>query len=120
MAQPPRPGGAALKGAGGAAPKQRAAAGPDTAGKGLDPLDRDRALSLADEGGSAGAHTDAQEPRPAARPMPGPDDKATGPRRGDEAGERAPTRGEAATPAFDDTQTPAMPARIRRGNGSVE
>lgn len=111
MAQPARPGGAALK---------ERAAGLDTAGKGLDPLDRDRALSLADEGGSAGAHADAQEARPGARPTPGPDDKTAGARRDDEGGERAPARGEAATPAFDAMETPAMPTRIRRGNGSVE
>ena len=33
--------------------------------EGLDPLDRERASSLADEGGTAGAAVEAQPPRPA-------------------------------------------------------
>jgi hypothetical protein len=116
VAQAARPRGAALSSR---APKRAPA--PDTAGKGLDPLDRDRALSLADEGGSAGAHVDAQVPGPATQHPPGPDEKTTVSRRDEEAEERAPGRGGAATtPAFDDTETPAMPTRIRRGNGSVE
>ena len=57
------------------------APGSDTPARGLDPLDRDRAASLADEGGAAGARVEAQEPRKDARRTPGPDDKAGGDRK---------------------------------------
>ena len=52
----------ASPGVAGAAPEP---AGAATLTEGLDRLDQERAASLADEGGSAGAEVEAQPPQPA-------------------------------------------------------
>jgi hypothetical protein len=105
---------------------------PAPATKGLDPLDRDRAGSLADEGGAAGARVEGprgareeedrlKQAEPTPRPDPDPDPRV--PPEGDEP-ERPQERrlpGKDEIPAFDDSgDTPAIPSRVRpaaRGDG---
>jgi hypothetical protein len=90
--------------------------------KGLDALDRDRAASLADEGGSAGAQVEGPRatreeevamrqatsiPRPE-RPIPPRGDEPERPQE-----RRLPGKDEI-TPAFDDSdETPVIPSRLR-------
>ena len=90
--------------------------------KGLDALDRDRAASLADEGGAAGAQVEGPRatreeeaamsqaisfPRPE-RPVPPKGDEPERPQQ-----RRLPGKDEI-TPAFDDSdETPVIPSRLR-------
>jgi hypothetical protein len=90
--------------------------------KGLDALDRDRAASLADEGGAAGAQLEGPRatreeevamrqatsiPRPE-RPFPPRGDEPERPQE-----RRFPGKDEI-TPAFDDSdETPAIPSRLQ-------
>jgi hypothetical protein len=74
---------------------------PAPATEGLDPLDRDRAGSLAYEGGASGASVE------------GPD--APAPPEGDQPEPRRLPGNDEITPAFDeDADTPVMPRRLRR------
>jgi hypothetical protein len=119
-----------------AAPRQRRARvaltpeppAPAPATKGLDAHDRERAGSLADEGGAAGAQVEGprgtHEEEAAmneATPTPRPDPPA--PPQGDEPERpqerRLPGKDEI-TPAFDEDETPVIPTRLRpvaRGDG---
>jgi hypothetical protein len=89
--------------------------------KGLDALDRDRAASLADEGGAAGAQVEGpratlEEEAAMRRAMPIPrPDRPVPPREEPERPQerRLPGKDEI-TPAFDDSdETPAIPTRLR-------
>jgi hypothetical protein len=96
---------------------------PAPATKGLDALDRDRAASLADEGGAAGAKVEGpratrEEEVGMMRPATSiPRPERSFPPRGDEPERpqerRLPGKDEI-TPAFDDSdETPAIPSRLR-------
>jgi hypothetical protein len=99
---------------------QPSAQPPET--KGLDALDRDRAASLADEGGAAGAQLEGpratREQEVAVRQaMPTPRPEWPVPPKGDQPERpqerRLPGKDEI-TPAFDDSdETPAIPSRLR-------
>jgi hypothetical protein len=89
--------------------------------KGLDALDRDRAASLADEGGAAGAQVEGpratREEEAAmsqAMPIPRPE-RPVPPREEPERPQERRLPGKAEiTPAFDDSdETPAIPSRLR-------
>ena len=87
--------------------------------KGLDALDRDRAASLADEGGAAGAQVEGptlEEEAAMRQAMPTPrPDRPVPPREEPERPQerRLPGKDEI-TPAFDDSdETPAIPTRLR-------
>jgi len=96
--------------------------------KGLDALDRDRAASLADEGGAAGAQVEGppatreqevamREAMPMLRPERSVPPRGPVPPRGDEPERpqerRLPGKDEI-TPAFDDSdETPVIPSRLR-------
>jgi hypothetical protein len=124
VVQKRRPAAAPLKAPSGmskrpAAPEPSAQA-PAT--KGLDALDRDRAASLADEGGAAGAQVEGPRatleeeaamrqaipiPRPV-RPVPPEGDEPERPQ------ERRLPGKDQITPAFDDSdETPVIPARLQ-------
>jgi hypothetical protein len=76
---------------------------PAPATRGLDALDRERAASLTDEGGAAGAVVEGEEP---------------------EQPRCASGKKDEIAPAFDDSgETPALPARLRlapRDRGSAK
>jgi hypothetical protein len=90
--------------------------------KGLDALDRDRAASLADEGGAAGAQVEGptlEEEAAMRQAMPIPrsarPDRPVPPREEPERPQerRLPGKDEI-TPAFDDSdETPVVPTRLR-------
>jgi hypothetical protein len=102
---------------------------PAPATKGLDAHDRDRAGSLADEGGAAGAQVegprgereeDSARKQQPPRQGPDPDPDPPVPPKGDQPDRpqerRLPGKDEV-TPAFDDTDdTPVMPTRLRQGS----
>lgn len=119
-----RPAAAPLKAPSGMS-KRRAAPQPSAqppATRGLDALDRDRAASLADEGGAAGAQVEGpranreqevamREAMPMLRPERPVPARGDAPERPQER--RLPGKDEI-TPAFDDSdETPAIPSRLR-------
>ena len=89
--------------------------------KGLDALDRDRAASLADEGGAAGAQVEGpratrEEEVAMSQAIPIPrSERPVPPREEPERPQERRLPGKAEiTPAFDDSdETPAIPSRLR-------